>query len=354
MSAHPPTSRSRFKKKAPATLTPPSTPLRTTRTAPLSRVISLTDSETDEPASPPSSRAPTPDSEADDPASSPHLRSAPSESQGASGGGLPTPRSSPAEPRPRLRRLHSESYSDPEFDSFVANVPLTENDEVVLPHPTTTRTASVPISSSSHVAGPSTSTRTAPAPTASSSRAAGPPTTPRSGPQHAAIYPRLPVTPTRTYEVTSPRRSGPVDDWEIAGNLTQGAPGARARRTDTLQAPPPISPSKLLPKSAYVVYEGLEVGIFYNWNDVSPVVERIMAATFEAFPSVLAARRAWDLACSVNVVRRLDSQNRIARVRLPAYSIDVSRRLRAVADDYLGVEWHVVSQGRRPGVYPCW
>lgn len=68
-----------------------------------------------------------------------------------------------------------------------------------------------------------------------------------------------PGSPT-SYHVASPSRIGAVDNWHTAGNLTQGVPGARVRRTAAAVASPKKPKAK-----AYVVYQGRDIGVFTKW-----------------------------------------------------------------------------------------
>ncbi|KAF7974193.1 hypothetical protein HWV62_13239 [Athelia sp. TMB] len=319
------------KAKPEATLrTPPPTPSRLTHVpryqgARRPSVISISSSDgddngedaDDEGDEPPASRAPIP----------PPASTSPSQ---------------PSKGRGRGKAKATESdFSDSDFERLVATVILTEDDEVI------ENTTTHPRPSAPSAPYPTPSSSRAPAPAATSHslyRPQTPPTSPvaSSSRQHPAppLCPQpVPVTPTRSYQVTSPAVTGAIDNWERAGHVSQGVAGARARRTDNIRTPNTPSPSKLLPKRA---------------DDVFPLINGIKKHTQEGFPSILAANRAWDLAQSVGVIRRLDAANRVSRNPLPAYSLDTARMLRSVEGSFLGVEWHVVTQGRRPGVYPCW
>lgn len=89
-------------------------------------------------------------------------------------------------------------------------------------------------------------------------------------PPPSPVPPSAPSTPPRTnpktYEVASPSRTGNVPTWPLAGHLTQGVPGAHVHRgaDDIRVRGGPRSPRK--PRSvAYVVFQGLEIGVFNDW-----------------------------------------------------------------------------------------
>ena len=87
----------------------------------------------------------------------------------------------------------------------------------------------------------------------------------------AVIHPR-PLTPPNskippasptTYQVVSPTRVGATEGWHLAGHLTQGVHSAHVHRTHGPESPRKSPPSKTI--KAYVVYQGLAVGVFEHW-----------------------------------------------------------------------------------------
>ncbi|KZP14613.1 hypothetical protein FIBSPDRAFT_959560 [Athelia psychrophila] len=245
------------------------------------------------------------------------------------------------------------SYTDPEMEAFMAGLPLNEKSEILVPHTLILQT-SKPDSSTS-VPGPPTSVHGPPTSVPClSTFAPGPPTSvprpstsiPRPstsvpGPLSSVPGPSLFI---RRYNVTSPSRTGLIETWALAGHLTQGVPGGHVKHSDRA----------LTQQRVYVVFQGLQVGIFESWNDAEPHVAAIKGSTYEAYSSRLCAERAWVLGHALGAVRRLDRTDTALAVPAVAYPSNIVLSFLELKDDYLGTPWQVVSQGRRPGIYPCW
>ncbi|KZP12480.1 hypothetical protein FIBSPDRAFT_961317 [Athelia psychrophila] len=206
---------------------------------------------------------------------------------------------SPPSPPPTLP-LHPESWAtDEELDALMATVSLNEHDAVVHSRPST-------------------------------------PPNPKPSPG----------SPT-SYHVASPSRIGAVDNWHTAGNLTQGVPGARVRRTAAAVASPKKPKAK-----AYVVYQGRDIGVFTKWDPVERSTLGISAAVYESFPDILYATRSWLLALRMKVVRILAAD--VAYPPCEAFLTPVVEALLTLPEDHFGQRFYVVSQGKCPGVYPFW
>ncbi|KZP07007.1 hypothetical protein FIBSPDRAFT_965987 [Athelia psychrophila] len=259
------------------------------------------------------------------------------------------------------------SYTDPEMEAFMAGLPLNEKSEILVPH-TLILQSSKP-DSSTYVPGPPTSVHGPPTsvprpstfipgpPTSvpgPSTSVPGPstsvpgPATSVPGPATSVLSPATsvpgPSTSIRRYNVTSPSRTGLIETWALAGHLTQGVPGGHVKRSDRA----------LTQQKVYVVFQGLQVGIFEPWNDTEPHVTAINGSTYEAYSSRLCAERAWVLGHALGAVRQLDRTDTALAVPAAAYPSKVVLSFLELEDDYLGTPWQVVSQGRRPGIYPCW
>lgn len=66
------------------------------------------------------------------------------------------------------------------------------------------------------------------------------------------------------------------------------------------------------------------------------------------------AEQAWFLANALGTVRRLDRAGIATQIPAIAFPDEVMDAFLTLPDDFLGAEWHVVTKGRRPGIYPSW
>lgn len=87
--------------------------------------------------------------------------------------------------------------------------------------------------------------------------------------------------------------------------------------------------------------------------DVEPLVS-VRGKIFEGYQSRLQAERAWLLGNMLGAVRQLDAAGTALATPAAPYTDDTMHLFLDLPDDYLGTEWHVVSKGKHPGVYPCW
>ncbi|KAJ7764953.1 hypothetical protein DFH07DRAFT_770228 [Mycena maculata] len=160
------------------------------------------------------------------------------------------------------------------------------------------------------------------------------------------ICPRTYTTP-RVYLYESPTQRAQSPNWSTAGTATQGVSGARVR------AFTPASPDKKQrktngpKKAAYVVFCGLQPGVFLTWSEVDPLVTGVPHSIFRGYTTVpvafaYAEERGW--------VRRTGSPAASAISVLPTPMTDNSRN-HLNGPENLDDKWYVVYRGINPGVY---
>ncbi|KZP12814.1 hypothetical protein FIBSPDRAFT_961127 [Athelia psychrophila] len=173
-----------------------------------------------------------------------------------------------------------------------------------------------------------------------------------SGPLNSNTNPPPPPGPSeRTYTVRG-RETGIIDTWHHASHASQGFPGGKATQIQSTAQPS----RRRHRRAVYVVYEGLEPGIYYSWDDVEPLVGRVPHANFEGFDSPIQAERAYIAAYTMGAIRRLPPRDAPASFVPPAVAMPAHlvQKLAALPANYLHAEWYVVFKGRAPGIYPTW
>ncbi|KAF7985448.1 hypothetical protein HWV62_5191 [Athelia sp. TMB] len=158
----------------------------------------------------------------------------------------------------------------------------------------------------------------------------------------------------RDYVVGVGRETGPMSRWSRAASASQGYPGGHVRRVRPLNEV--RRPHRRARKAAWVVFAGLQTGIFDTWEEVEALTRRVSNSIHKGFPTRFAAEQAYRLAHALNHVRTIRPAGVIGPppppfVPLPPRVYDALSR---ASDQYLGAEWHVVFRGRTPGVYPAW
>lgn len=89
-------------------------------------------------------------------------------------------------------------------------------------------------------------------------------------------------------------------------------------------------------------------------DDAEDQILGIRGNNHKAYATRLMAERAWLLANALGTVRRLDRAGVAIQIPAIAFPDEVMDAFTAFPDDFLGAEWHVVTKGRRPGIYPSW
>ncbi|KAJ6557481.1 hypothetical protein B0H19DRAFT_1261104 [Mycena capillaripes] len=151
-----------------------------------------------------------------------------------------------------------------------------------------------------------------------------PPRTPSSLPPaySAAARHTLPAVHPRTYTSTipsstlyhfeSPTRRGYTTEWSSAGAATQGVPNASVRAFR-----PSRSKKTHSKKKAYVVFCGVQCGVFLSWEVTKPLVSRVRHSIFRGYSTVAEAHaafayaqaRSWTHLANTQVTAILPSPN---------------------------------------------
>ncbi|KAJ7735252.1 hypothetical protein DFH07DRAFT_967254 [Mycena maculata] len=172
---------------------------------------------------------------------------------------------------------------------------------------------------------------------------------PPSAPQTPS--PSAPQTPSRrapnpkVYLIESPTKHTSSQDWATAGAATQGVANARVRA---------IGRHKKKPRhgnAAFVVFYGLDVGVFLSWQEVDPLVTGVSCSLFRGYSTLAAAEAAFQFVLNNSWVRRTGDHIVAAIPRLPQPIHDISQ-LNVLNDtEDHDATWYVVYRGITPGVY---
>lgn len=92
-------------------------------------------------------------------------------------------------------------------------------------------------------------------------------------------------------------------------------------------------------------------------KETEPLVSGVPGNVHDSFQSRIQAERSYLLAYAMDCVRTLPPRNGTSLyTAVPAIPTPdaIMERFAQAPADYMGAEWHIVFQGRRPGVYPAW
>jgi len=92
-------------------------------------------------------------------------------------------------------------------------------------------------------------------------------------------------------------------------------------------------------------------------EEVEPLVKRVPGNIHQGFDTRLEAERAYVVAYALGAVRVLplrdDAGSQLVSPAIPTPEA-IMAAFSSASDNFLGVEWHVVFKGLRPGIYPAW
>ncbi|KAJ7747897.1 hypothetical protein DFH07DRAFT_775850 [Mycena maculata] len=169
-----------------------------------------------------------------------------------------------------------------------------------------------------------------------------------------------PQTPSRSavpksYIIDSPTTLTSSEDWPVpvahssmatAGVATQGVPNAHVRAVGGDKKKKSHSQ-----KVAFVVFCGLDVGVFLSWDEVKPLVRGVSCSVYRGYPTLDAAEAAFQFALDNSWVCRTGDCVVAAIPHLPQPIPNISV-LNVLHDtEALDNTWYVVYRGITPGVY---
>ncbi|KAJ7086316.1 hypothetical protein C8R43DRAFT_965124 [Mycena crocata] len=189
----------------------------------------------------------------------------------------------------------SGDYDNPDLLELIARLNI-RDDEHPHPRPRTPPRPRIP-----------PRLRTPPRPRTPPSTAAAqpPPYTPQNRPHtvsrprtvpHVHAVPRIHAGTGETiYSIDSPRltsTSGPVytREWSIAGNATQAVPGGRVH---VVARGTPSKKSRGPKKVAFVVFCGINYGVFLSWRETEPLVSGVRNCIFRGYVTLREAQAAF-------------------------------------------------------------
>ncbi|KAJ7024936.1 hypothetical protein C8F04DRAFT_1269815 [Mycena alexandri] len=151
------------------------------------------------------------------------------------------------------------------------------------------------------------------------------------------------------YEYHSPTRGGFTAEWSSAGFATQGVPNARVQAVRQPNAKKKkVSKSK---KAAYVVFCGLQCGVFETWNETHALVNGVANSIFRGYPTLAEAQAAFAYA-TIRGWTRVAGRPVVSGIAQLPQPINIQNTRNALnSDAEFNGTWYVVYRGITPGVY---
>ncbi|KAJ7925373.1 hypothetical protein B0H13DRAFT_2314586 [Mycena leptocephala] len=168
-------------------------------------------------------------------------------------------------------------------------------------------------------------------------------------PSSPSLSPRRTTVRSPTvYSFTSPARTGFSQHWSEAAAATQGTSNSHVR---AMSQP---GTTNMAVKLAYVVFRGVEIGVFLTWNETAAVTSGVRFSLQQGYSTVEQAHAAFEFAHCMGWTCRSSSW--------AATPISPSQAPKPIADgafseDSLlcprkrGEKWYVVYAGVNPGVF---
>ncbi|KAJ7801668.1 hypothetical protein B0H14DRAFT_3489325 [Mycena olivaceomarginata] len=156
-----------------------------------------------------------------------------------------------------------------------------------------------------------------------------------------------PPTTSTVYRYGISTQVGYTADWAVAGTATQGVPQSHVR---AVQKSSPQKPRSK--KHAYVVFVGLQCGVFHTWERTKPLVNRVPNSIFRGYSTVCEAEAAFAYA----QMRQWTCVSYAPLAGIPALPQPVGSALADEENPLHGTEaldnrWFIVYRGIMPGVY---
>ncbi|KAJ6462541.1 hypothetical protein C8R45DRAFT_1220536 [Mycena sanguinolenta] len=155
-------------------------------------------------------------------------------------------------------------------------------------------------------------------------------------------------TPERLYAYESPTRRGQTPHWSEAGAATQGIPHASVRAVSG-----PKKRKKGGKSHAYVVFVGIQCGVFLFWAEVEPLVSRVPNSIFRGYRTLREASAAYAYAQERGWTRL--SQTSAAPIPALPQPLDSGSTDTSInplhGNETLDDRWFIVYRGITPGVY---
>ncbi|KAJ7343880.1 hypothetical protein DFH08DRAFT_871385 [Mycena albidolilacea] len=156
----------------------------------------------------------------------------------------------------------------------------------------------------------------------------------------------LPAT-SAIYNYGTPTAAGYTADWAVAGTATQGVSHSHVR---AIQKSSPKKPR--IKKHAYVVFAGLQCGVFHTWERTKPLVDRVPNSIFRGYSTVWEAEAAFAYA----QMRQWTRVSYAPLASIPALPQPIGSALADEENPLHGTEaldnrWFIVYRGIMPGVY---
>ncbi|KAJ7325482.1 hypothetical protein DFH08DRAFT_886700 [Mycena albidolilacea] len=155
------------------------------------------------------------------------------------------------------------------------------------------------------------------------------------------------TTPPTIYSYGNSAQAGYTLDWAVAGVATQGVPHSHVR---AVQKSSPKKPRSK--RHAYVVFAGLQCGVFRTWEQTKPLVDRVPNSIFRGYSTVSEAEAAFAYA----QMRQWTRVSYAPLASIPALPQPVGSAFADEENPLHGTEaldnrWFIVYRGIMPGVY---
>ncbi|KAJ7432731.1 hypothetical protein FB451DRAFT_1420337 [Mycena latifolia] len=169
--------------------------------------------------------------------------------------------------------------------------------------------------------------------------------TPHTFPAHRPRTYTSTGTPT-IYLYQSPTRRGQTNDWSEAGAATQGVPSGHVRAVAGTKKK---KKGRTQTAAAYAVFCGKRCGVFYTWDEVKPLVNRVHNSIFRGYTSATDARAAFAYAEERSWTRVAGAPLGIIP-RLPQPVIFEPHNPLNGSEN-CDARWYLVYRGIFPGIY---
>ncbi|KAJ7722083.1 hypothetical protein B0H16DRAFT_1737894 [Mycena metata] len=160
---------------------------------------------------------------------------------------------------------------------------------------------------------------------------------------HTRTFSLSPTDRPALYRFATPTRQGYTEDWSVAGAATQGVPNARVVAVQK-------SKKSRTKKAAYVVFCGLQYGVFLTWDEVHPLVSGVKNCIFRGYGTVAEANAAYQYAAQHQWLRLAHSRVVAPLGPLPDPTDPSLPNPLHIAES-LDNKWYIVYRGITPGVY---
>ncbi|KAJ7805681.1 hypothetical protein B0H14DRAFT_3770868 [Mycena olivaceomarginata] len=156
------------------------------------------------------------------------------------------------------------------------------------------------------------------------------------------------------YQYSAPTEQRLTNLWSEAGAASQGVPGGHVHIVTQHRA------GTARRGKRYVVFHGLQCGVYDSWNITKPLVHGVSGALHRSYPTPELAHAAFDYAAARSWTRVIDptgaSHDRaIPYLPQPVFTVNIPSSMEPnplhPGENIQDNKWYIVYKGICPGVY---